>query len=86
MIRYLCLWLVSIELYKNKAGCIFVGMLFHYLILVAWAAEGLLLFQKIVILFVKVSLKYFITVSVICWGEMQTVYNIIYTQTNTGTK
>ena len=57
---------------ENKAGCITVGVLLHYLILVAWmwmAAEALLIFQKLVIVFSNISLKYIMAVSILCWGK-----------------
>ena len=72
LIFMLVVFAVGIDRTENKAGCITVGVLLHYLILVAWmwmAAEALLLFQKLVIVFTNVSLKYLITVSVICWGK-----------------
>ena len=72
----LVIFLAGIDQTENRAGCITVGVLLHYLILVAWmwmAAEALLLFQKLVIVFVTVSLKYLITVSLICWSESQSL-------------
>ena len=72
LILMLVVFVAGIDRTENKTGCIIVGVLLHYLILVAWmwmAAEALLLFQKLVIVFVKLSLKYLIIVSVICWGE-----------------
>ena len=65
---------------ENRAGCITVGVLLHYLILVTFmwmAAEAVLLFQKLVIVFMKVSVKYLIIVSVICWGESWMLYNTL---------
>ena len=56
---------------EHRAGCITVGVLLHYLILVNWlwmGAEALLLFQKLVIVFITVSAKYHIIVAIICWG------------------
>ena len=32
-------------------------------------AEALLMFQKIVIVFVQITAKFIVTVSVICWSE-----------------
>ena len=49
-----------------------MGVLLHYLILVAmmWtAAEALLVFQKLVIVFTNISLKYLVMISLICWSE-----------------
>ncbi|XP_003391736.2 PREDICTED: adhesion G-protein coupled receptor G2-like [Amphimedon queenslandica] len=54
-----------------KEGCITVGVLIHYFALVAWmwmGAEALLMFQKLVIVFVNVSWYYHLAVSIVCWG------------------
>jgi signal transduction histidine kinase len=51
-------------------GCVTVSVLLHYFTLVAvmWmGAEALLMFQKLVIVFVTITTKYIVTVSVICW-------------------
>ena len=48
-----------------------VSVLIHYFTLVAvmWmGAEALLMFQKIVIVFVRITTRYIIAVSIICWG------------------
>ena len=77
LILMLVVFVAGIDWTQNKAGCITVGVLLHYLTLVVWmwmAAEALLLFQKLVIVFVNVSLKYLIIVSVICWGESLSLY------------
>ena len=72
LILMLIVFVAGIDRTENRAGCITVGVLLHYLILVTFmwmAAEAVLLFQKLVIVFMKVSVKYVIVVSVICWGE-----------------
>ena len=54
MMLMLIVFVASIDRTENRAGCITVGVLLHYLILVAWmwmAAEAVLLFQKLVIVF-----------------------------------
>ena len=51
-------------------GCVTVSILLHYFTLVAvmWmGAEALLMFQKLIIVFVTITTKYIVTVSVICW-------------------
>ena len=76
----LVVFVAGIDRTENKAGCITVGVLLHYLILVAWmwmAAEALLLFQKLVIVFTNISLKYLITVSVICWSKSLSLYALL---------
>ena len=67
-----------------KEGCITVGVLIHYFALVAWmwmGAEALLMFQKLVIVFVNISWYYHLTVSIVCWGNEIIINNndiIIY--------
>ena len=68
----LIVFVAGITRTENRAGCITVGVLLHYLILVTFmwmAAEAVLLIQKLVIVFTKGSVKYLIIMSVICWGE-----------------
>ena len=68
----LTLILVSLSAEKVTAihgGCVSLSLLVHYFILVSvmWmGAEALLMFQKIVIIFVQITAK---CVSVICWSE-----------------
>jgi hypothetical protein len=53
-------------------GCVTVSILVHYFTLVAvmWmGAEALLMFQKLVLVFVQITRKYIIIVSVVCWGK-----------------
>ena len=73
MLLMLLVFVAGIGQTQNTAGCVTVGMLLHYLLLVIWmwlAAEALLLFQKIVVVFIKVSVKHLIIVSIVCWGEL----------------
>ena len=74
MLFMLIIFIVGVERTENKAGCIVVGVLLHYFILVLWmwtAAEALLMFQKLVIVFTNVTWKYVIFVSIVCWGKKQ---------------
>lgn len=51
-------------------GCMLVSVLVHYFALtsVMWmGAEALLMFQKLVIVFVRTTPKYILILSVICW-------------------
>ena len=53
-------------------GCVAVSALIQYFTLVAvmWmGAEALLMFQKLVIIFVQITTKYIVIVSIVCWGE-----------------
>ena len=57
-------------------GCVMVSILVHYFTLVAvmWmGAEALLMFQKLVIIFTRVTTRFMVYVSIICWSK----YNII---------
>ena len=55
-------------------GCMIVSVLVHYFTLVAvmWmGAEALLMFQKLVYVFYKITTKFIITVSIICWSKLE---------------
>ena len=72
LLLMLLVFVAGIGQTHDIAGCVTVGMFLHYFLLVTWmwmAAEALLLFQKLVIVFIKVSVKYLVIVSFICWGE-----------------
>ena len=50
-----------------------VSVLIHYFTLVAvmWmGAEAVLMFQKIVIVFARISMRYIFAISLICWGML----------------
>ena len=54
-------------------GCVAVSVLIHYFTLAAvmWmGAEALLMFQKLVIVFIQITTKYIVIVSFVCWGEL----------------
>ena len=53
-------------------GCIFISVTIHYFALVAvmWmAAEAVLMFQKLIIVFVTITAKQVVIVSLICWSK-----------------
>ena len=53
-------------------GCVSLSLLVHYFTLVAvmWmGAEALLMFQKLVIVFVRITTKFIVIISVICWSK-----------------
>ena len=61
--------------------CVTVSMLIHYFTLVAvmWmGAEALLTVQKLVIVFVQITTRYIIGVSLVCWCKL---FICLYTQT-----
>ena len=54
-------------------GCLTVSLLVHYFALAAvmWmGAEALLMFQKLVIVFVRITKKYIVIVSIVCWSKL----------------
>ena len=72
MILMLVVFVAGINRTDHIPGCIAVGVLLHYLILVIWmwmGAEAILLFQKVAIVFKRTTTLYIIIVSVICWCE-----------------
>ena len=53
-------------------GCVFISVSVHYFTLVAvmlMAAAALLMFQKVVLVFVRIMVKQFVIVSLICWSK-----------------
>ena len=55
-------------------GCVFISISVHYFALVAvmWmGAEALLMFQKVVIIFVRITTKYIVFLSLVCWCKLQ---------------
>jgi len=57
-----------------------VSALIHYFTLVAvmWmGAEAVLMFQKLVIVFVRITTKFIIAVSLVCWCKYQQASNSI---------
>ena len=72
MLLMLIVFVAGIGRTENRAGCITVGVLLHYLILVTWmwmGAEAILLFQKLVVVFKKLTALHIMIVSIICWGK-----------------
>ena len=50
-----------------------LSLLVHYFTLAAvmWmGAEALLMFQKLVIVFVRITTKYIVIMSIICWSKL----------------
>ena len=63
-------FLVGIDRTENEIVCTAMSALIQYFTLVAvfWmGAEGLLMFQKLIIVFGKITKKYIILVSFACW-------------------
>ena len=58
-------------------GCLTVSVLVHYFTLgsVMWmGAEALLMFQKLVLVFVQITKKFIVSVSIVCWGMLYEYY------------
>ena len=71
MLLMLIVFVAGIGRTENRAGCITVGVLLHYLILVTWmwmAAEAVLLFIKLVVIFKQITKFELLFISIICWG------------------
>ena len=71
LINYFFSFNTEISFLLGQYFCIFVSF-YEYTILVGlmWmGAEGLLLFQKLLLVFKKTTTLYIIVVSLICWGE-----------------
>ena len=71
MLFMLIVFVAGIDRTENRAGCITVGVLLHYLILVTWmwmGAEAVLLFQKLIIVFKQITTFQHLFISVLSWG------------------
>ena len=61
-------------------GCVSLSLLVHYFTLAAvmWmGAEALLMFQKLVIVFIRVTTKFIIIISVICWSKLSLINLVV---------
>ena len=77
----LLVFVIGIDETDNNEGCITVSVLIFYFTLVSFmwmAAEALLMFQKLVIVFVHITPRYITAISILCWG-MKT--NLLFSQT-----
>ena len=76
----LIVFVAGINKTSHRIGCIITGVLIHYFTLAAimWmGAEAVLMFQKLVIVFVDITWRYLLIVSIICWGKLQYVCQYI---------
>ena len=79
----LLVFVVGIDRTEVFEGCVTVSVLIHYFTLVAvmfMGAEALLMFQKLVIVFVQITTRYIIIVSLVCWCKC--AYNTNITATS----
>ena len=75
----LLVFVVGIDRTEVFEGCVTVSVLIHYFTLVTimfMGAEALLMFQKLVIVFVQITTRYIIIVSLVCWCKGIT--NLLY--------
>ena len=66
----LLVFVVGIDRTEVFEGCVTVSVLIHYFTLVSvmfMGAEAVLMFQKLVIVFVHITTRYIIIVSLVCW-------------------
>ena len=75
MLGMLVFFLVGIERTENEAVCTIMSLIIQYFTLAAifWmAAEAVLMFKKLIIVFGELTIRFFLTVSLICWCEYHT--------------
>ncbi len=68
----LIVFAVGIERIEVYGGCVFVSILIHYfsLVSVMWmGAEALLMFQKLVMVFMRITTNFIIILSLVCWRK-----------------
>ena len=84
LLGMLLVFVVGIDRTEVFEGCVTVSVLIHYFTLVAvmWmGAEAVLMFQKLVIVFVQITTRYIIIVSLVCWCKQAVTnwyYSIVY--------
>ena len=81
LLGMLLVFVVGIDKTENFGGCVTVSVLIHYFTLVAvmWmGAEALFMFQKIVVVFIRMTTRYITVLSLICWGTLETILLIRY--------
>ncbi len=69
----LVVFAAGVERVEVYGGCVFVSVLIHYFTLVAvmWmGAEALLMFQKLVIVFMRITTKFLVILSLVCWCKL----------------
>ena len=70
LLGMLLVFVTGIDRTEQLGSCVFVSVLIHYFTLAAvmWmGAEAVLMFQKLVIVFVQITTRYIVIVSLICW-------------------
>ena len=75
LLGMLLVFVVGIDRTEVFEGCVTVSVLIHYFTLVAvmWmGAEAVLIFRKLVIVFVHITTRFIIIISLICWCKYMT--------------
>ncbi len=70
-------FVVGVDRSEVYGVCVAMSALIQYLTLVSvmWmGAEALFMFQKLVIIFVQITTKYIVTLSLVCWCELTKNY------------
>ena len=70
LLGMLLMFMIGINRTEAFESCVTVSVLIHYFTLVAvmWmGAEALLMFQKLVIVFIQITTRYLIILSLVCW-------------------
>ena len=63
---------ITIDKTENIGACVAVSVMIQYFTLVVFmvmAAEALLMFQKLVLVFVQITVTYQVVNSFVCWGK-----------------
>ena len=72
----LLVFVIGIDQTDVSESCVTVSVLIHYFTLVAvmWmGAEATLMFQKLVVIFVRITTRYIVVVSLVCWCKSRTI-------------
>lgn len=78
----LLFFLVGINRTENNGVCTLFSLLIYYFVMesLLWmTAEALFFFRKLYLLFPRITNKYIITVSILCWGETAITTFAVYT-------
>ena len=68
----LIVFVSGIDRTSPREGCVAVSVLIHYFTLVGMmftGAEAVLMFQKLIIVFVRITTRYIVAVSLVCWRK-----------------
>ena len=72
MLLMLLVFAIGVERTENSIGCTIASVLIQYFTLasVFWmGAEAILMFKKLIIVFGRITTKFVVAVSLICWGK-----------------